>query len=193
MLPFTSENVPAVRAMRGTSDAGAGADAVGVEQLYREHASHVFRVIRRLGIPDALAEDATHDVFLVAHRKLDTFEHRSSFRTWLHGIAVRVARRYRSRMGRIVPLASDVEIPAEGPTVEGEVRRAEGLAVLERVLDSMSPRKREVFVLHEIEELPGREIGEILGIPMFTVYSRLRSARKQFDEALAAVNQGAQP
>lgn len=165
-------------------DARARPHVVTIDKLYRDHVDQIWRVIRRLGVPEAQAEDATHDVFLVAHRKLDTFEHRSTPRTWLHGIAIRVARRYRSRLGRTVPLMDD-QLPTSERTLDGEVHRAQGLALLDRVLERMSDRKREVFILHEIEELPGREIGQILEIPMFTVYSRLRAARKQFDELLA--------
>jgi RNA polymerase sigma-70 factor (ECF subfamily) len=47
----------------------------------------------------------------------------------------------------------------------------------------MDERKREVFVLSEILELSGREIAEIIGVPMNTVYSRLRAAREEFDAA----------
>jgi RNA polymerase sigma-70 factor (ECF subfamily) len=51
------------------------------------------------------------------------------------------------------------------------------------LLDGLDERKREVFVLSEILEMSGREIAETTGVPMNTVYSRLRAAREEFDAA----------
>jgi RNA polymerase sigma-70 factor (ECF subfamily) len=55
--------------------------------------------------------------------------------------------------------------------------------VLATLLDALDERKREVFVLSEILEMSGREIAETIGVPMNTVYSRLRAAREEFDAA----------
>jgi RNA polymerase sigma-70 factor (ECF subfamily) len=168
----------------GVPEAQVAPDAT-MDRVYRDHAEYVWRVLRRIGVPDALVDDACHDVFLVAHRKIAGFDRRSTLRTWLHGIAIRVGRRYRERAQRTESLPhGDSALSAQPPRQDADLQREAGLALLARVLDTMSPAHREVFVLHELEELPGREIGEILRVPMFTVYSRLRAARKHFDAAL---------
>jgi RNA polymerase sigma-70 factor (ECF subfamily) len=55
--------------------------------------------------------------------------------------------------------------------------------LLSTLLDGLEERKREVFVLSEILEMSGREIADTIGVPMNTVYSRLRAAREDFDAA----------
>ena len=63
-----------------------------LEEVYREHFRFVWRSLRRLGIHERDAQDATQEVFLVVHRKLGEFEGRSQMTTWLFGICLRVVR-----------------------------------------------------------------------------------------------------
>ena len=63
--------------------------------------------------------------------------------------------------------------------------RSEGRRVLEHLLDALDDDKREVFVLAELEQMSAPEIAEALEMNLNTVYSRLRVARQEFDEALA--------
>src|SRR5262245_44836563 len=78
-----------------------------LDAIYEAHVAYVWRVVQRLGVPESSADDAVQDVFLVVHRKLDGFEGRSSIRTWLYGIALRVARDHR-RKRREVPLTTEL-------------------------------------------------------------------------------------
>ena len=66
-----------------------------MEKIYAEHVAMVWRALRRLGVPETSIEDAVQDVFLVAHRRAGEFEGRSSVKTWLYGIALRVAKDHR--------------------------------------------------------------------------------------------------
>ena len=59
--------------------------------LFREHAPYVWRVLRRLGVAEADVEDACQEVFLVVHRRAESFDGTSSVKTWIYGICVRVA------------------------------------------------------------------------------------------------------
>lgn len=153
--------------------------------LYDEHFAFVWRSLRRLGVPSPLLEDAAQDVFVVVHRRLAEFEGRSSIRTWLFGIAVRVARTHRrriSRKERFDPLPIDLESPAGRP--DGEVEKRRAADFLERFLDSLDDEKRAVFVLAELEQMTAPEIESALGVKLNTVYSRLRAARKAFETAV---------
>ena len=82
-------------AERAGPSLGARLDAV-----YRENFSTVWRGLRRLGVPERSLEDAAQDVFLIVHRRANDFEGRSSVRTWIYGIAVRVAKDYRRAEAR---------------------------------------------------------------------------------------------
>ena len=148
------------------------------------HASYVGRSLRYLGVPEADLEDAAQEVFVVVHRRLGSFEGRSSLRTWLYGVCVRVAsarrRRASVRHESVVPVPPDT---ATAPTQEQHVERGEARDRLLAVLDRLDEDKRAVFVLYEIERQPMQEIATALGCPLQTAYYRLHAARKAVVEA----------
>lgn len=155
------------------------------EQIYDEHFDFVWRSVRRLGVPDHQVDDAVQDVFVVVHRRLADFEGRSSMRTWLFGIALKVARSHRRRAARkgTEPLVQEV-VDHESLSPHEATARNEGLRLLHSLLDELDDDKRAVFVLAELEQMTAPEIAEALEVKLNTVYSRLRAARKNFDEAL---------
>jgi RNA polymerase sigma-70 factor (ECF subfamily) len=149
-----------------------------IANAYDEHAPVIFRVLRRFGVPDAALDDAVQDVFLVACRRYAEFEGRSSARTWLYGIARRVARDHRRSRQRGLRETSDIEkLPASrDPASISE--SAEAARLLDCALEGMSETLREVYVLLELEELSAPEIAALLDVPLNTVYSRVRLARQ---------------
>jgi RNA polymerase sigma-70 factor (ECF subfamily) len=153
------------------------------EDVYEAHFEFVWRSVRRLGVPASGVDDAVQDVFVVVHRRLADFEGRSSVKTWLFGIALRVARSHRRKAARasaLDPLPDDVQGRAEHrPDHLNEAQQA--WALVEAFLEELDEDKRAVFVLSELEEHTAPEIAEALGIRTNTVYSRLRAARKQFE------------
>lgn len=155
------------------------------EDIYDAYFDYVWRSLRRLGVPEVSADDAAQDVFVVVHRRLGDFERRSSVKTWLFGIALRVARSHRRRMarkGRVDPLPPDVLSEELDPEAEVEKRKA--AQFLDAFLESLDEDKRAVFVLAEIEQMTAPEIEQAIGVKLNTVYSRLRAARKAFEAAV---------
>jgi RNA polymerase sigma-70 factor, ECF subfamily len=152
------------------------------EQLYREHFRYVWRSLRRLGVSESEIQDATQDVFVVAHAKLPEFQRRSKLSTWLFAICYRHAlERHRRRRKQPEPIEAVVDSVADQAAVPVEaLQRNEGLKLLARILDQMSVEQRAVFVLYELEELDGEEIAATLALPRGTVHSRLRAAREHF-------------
>jgi RNA polymerase sigma-70 factor (ECF subfamily) len=151
-------------------------------------------VLRRLGVPDADADDVLQEVFVIVHRKLPGFEGRSSVRTWLYSICVRVASDYRLRTRARREAPSEVAEVAIEAGQEAHVETAQARILLDRVLDALDDSKRAVFVLHEIEELPMSEIASALECPVQTAYSRLHAARREFEAAVALLQkQGHSP
>jgi len=67
---------------------------------------------------------------------------------------------------------------------EQQVQRAEAVQLLHRLLDELTNEKREVFVLAELEQMPGAEIAEVCGLNINTVFARLRAARRDFNRAV---------
>lgn len=159
----------------------ANREAVAI--LYRTHARELWRALGRLGVPAAAVEDALHDLFIVVQRRLPEFEQRAAVRTWLYAIAIRIARKSRDRHRRDPGPIHDPPSPRPGP--DEALQEAEALRQLDALLAGLDEAKREVFVLHEVEELSAPQISAILGVPLGTVYSRLREARKSFNKAHA--------
>jgi len=152
-------------------------------ELYRTYFDDVWSALLRLGVPHAILEDAVHDVFVVVHRRTDDFEGRCTVRTWLLGISRRIAYRYRRTAARTE--RRHHALSQVGPTtmsLDEHVARQEGWRALAAFLEQLDERKREAFVLGELEQLGRRELGAALGVSPDTAYSRLRAARARFAE-----------
>lgn len=171
----------------GAAPAAAHVDG-GLPALYDAWVDFVWRSLRRLGVAEASLDDAVQDVFLVVHRRLAEFEGRSSPKTWLFGIALRVARDHRRtarRRGGLEALPPD--LPDDGVSPCDALDRKRALGTLDAALAHLDDDRRAVLVMMEIEEMTAPEVAEVLEIKLNTVYSRLRLARRDLDAALAAI------
>lgn len=146
-----------------------------IAALFDEHCGFVCRVLRHHGVHEAALDDAVQDVFVTAHRRFASFEGRSSARSWLYGIARRIAFRYRrSADARARRFVAEDDAGAEG--IDEPFARANAAHSLEALLHQLDADKRTVFVLTELEGMTAPEVAEALGIPLGTAYSRLRTA-----------------
>ena len=175
----------------GSGDPAVHSDVVPAsltfDRVYDRWFDFVWRSVRRLGVPEASVDDAVQDVFVVVHRKLCEFEGRSSIKTWLFGIAMRVAkdqRRAASRRGPTEPLRESLVDAPCGCPMESAAQN-EAVRLLHTLLDDLDDEKRAVFVMSELEQMSVPEIAETLDINVNTVYSRLRAARTAFEKAVA--------
>lgn len=158
-------------------------DAVSWQRLYDAQFEFVQRICRRLGTPDSELDDSVQDVFIVAFKKLDDFtEGRVS--TWLYRIAANiVSGRHRRRRIRKTLLGLFGAAPPEPVRpVDRDYDAREAQAQVAGVLESMAPKKREVFALFELEGLSGDEIAERIGCKVETVWTRLHYARADFEK-----------
>jgi RNA polymerase sigma-70 factor (ECF subfamily) len=171
----------------------------GSESTFRalvvEHAPYVWRVLRSLGVPDADLPDASQETFLIVHRKLPGFEARSSLRSWIYGIALRVASDFRDkqrRKPRPMGAASDLPEVWSAPGQQEHVERSQAWQLIEALLAGLDEDLRRVFVLFELEQLPMREVAQVVGCPLSTAYWRLHTARARVEALLAERRQEAQ-
>lgn len=141
----------------------------------------VWRTLRNCGVPTADVDDAMQQVFIVASQKLRLVDEGRE-RAFLIGIAVRIASRTRRSQDRRrrIAVASQCGLGLTSPTPADELARAEERRLFEAILETLPEGIRSVFVMYEVEGLTLAEIGEILGLPMGTVGSRLRRARDLF-------------
>ena len=151
-----------------------------LEALYRDQWDFVVRVARRLGGRNFPAEDAAQEVFLVVERRLATYEPRARVTSWLYAITLNVVRGTRRRMQLESEYRADEEEGLEVPLVAPDpVEVFEAADALESIVNGMAPRKREVFLLAEFDELPCADIARIVGVKEATVWSRLHYARRE--------------
>jgi RNA polymerase sigma-70 factor (ECF subfamily) len=153
-------------------------------QLFDEHTSFVWRVLRRHGVPSRDLEDGCQDVFLVVFRSYDSFEGRSAVRSWLYGIAVRVAlgrrRRAHVRREQLSDPTSALPGPDAAPAPDGfdAALQSEARELLAAALEALPAAKREVFALYELEGMTMSDVAAALAEPENTVLYRLYAARR---------------
>lgn len=153
-------------------------------ETYEAQFAYLHRYLRRLGVRPRDLEDVCHEVFLVFHRKMDQITEGVTDRAFLLGVATRAAADYR-RLKR----HSVLELDGGDRSDAHAGADAENLYALRRdlevLLDRLSDERRAVLVMHELEGLTAPEMATVLGIPLNTVYSRIRLARADFERAVA--------
>jgi RNA polymerase sigma-70 factor (ECF subfamily) len=152
-------------------------------KVFAGHHDFVWRTLGYLGVARPALDDATQDVFIVVHRRLESYDAATPIRGWLFGIARRIADKYRVRAARGAPLR--VVPDREVPRPDQELERREAGSLVEEFLAELPDDQREVFVLAELEGLTAPEIASALEAKLNTVYSRLRLARRAFERTLA--------
>ncbi len=170
-----TSTVPAL-APKATVLADAARQSHAAEALYREHYEFVWRNARRLGASEDWVDDAVHEVFLVATRRLDEFEGRSSVRTWLFGITYRVVLRARRDRARQRQHLERYVAEHSGAASCGSDQH-EQAQYLRHLLQQLPDTLRAIVILAELEGFTTAEIAESLAVPRGTVDSRLRKAR----------------
>lgn len=160
-------------------------------EVYHDHFAFVWRSLRRLGVPDADANDAAQDVFLVVHRRLGDFEGRAKLTTWLFRICLRVARdrAQRAHVRYEVPAADGTtdRVDPEDDAVT-RLERRDDLALFDAAISELDFDLRAAFSLFELEAMTGPEVAHVLQVPLGTAYSRLRLAREAFRKAVARLS-----
>jgi RNA polymerase sigma-70 factor, ECF subfamily len=154
------------------------------QTLFAAEFGYVCQTLRRLGVFEADLDDSAQEVFLAVYRKWGDYDPSRPVRPWLVGFAFRVGANARRRR----KLAHDefdetLEGPASSPEERAQKNQATTLAL--RILQKMGEERRDVFVMHELEDIQAPEIAVILDVPLNTVYSRLRTARLEFEEHAA--------
>jgi RNA polymerase sigma-70 factor, ECF subfamily len=155
--------------------------ALDFRRIYEDEVSFVWKRLRRLGVPERDLEDKVHDVFLIAYRRLASYDPERPIRPWLAGISVRVALDHGRLAYQRREISDDGVNAVDGRrTPDAELERREARDVVLTALCELATEQRAVFVLREIEGFSIPEIAEMLEAPLNTLYSRLRLAREKF-------------
>ncbi len=144
-------------------------------ELVRRHQRGLLRIVLRLTRELPLAEDIVQETFIKAYEKMDLFEGRSSFKSWLYQIGLNTAKnRFRSRPPEEFTtdvLQGGVEASSERDLVKGDMSR-----LLRAQVDLLPERQRVAITLRVFEDLSFKEIAQIMNCPYDTAKANYRHA-----------------
>jgi RNA polymerase sigma-70 factor (ECF subfamily) len=160
--------------------AEAGGAALDFQHVYDEFQPRIRRYLARLA-GAAEAEDLTQETFLRVNHALEGFRGDAALATWIYRIATNVATdRLRTPGFQLSVRSAEPEaLAALGtvPVIEQDIARREMSECVRGYIDQLPAGHRTVVVLSELEELPDRQIAEVLGISLEAAKIRLHRAR----------------
>ena len=177
-------------------------DRNAFDELVRLHADRLYAVLLRFtGNPED-AEEAMQEAFVRAWRRLEAFEGRSQFFTWLYRIGMNETKRRAERRpppGRTVSTEVQAidEVRDERPGPEDAAEQRELRRALEQAIQALEPKYRMALVLRDIEGLSTAEAAEAMELKEAAFKSRLHRARlavrEAVDEYLAEAERAGEP
>ncbi len=139
--------------------------------LVGQHRRPVFHLAYRITGNEQDAEDVVQETFMKAHRRLDRYESRAGFGSWLFRIATNCAldllRARKRRVGQTEPAGSEEPVDIEslavsGPGQERELFGSEIQRKVALAMRRLTPSERAAFVLRHFEERPIKEVAAVL-------------------------------
>jgi RNA polymerase sigma-70 factor, ECF subfamily len=172
----------------GNSSSHGDQRPAGFEDLAMPLFDSLYNFARWLAHNSNDAEDLVQETYLKALRGFASFQSGTNFRAWMFQILRNTFLSSCSKLDRRMTVAMDSE--EDGPELAIDTETPETILVnrsnsqlVQRAMDDLPVRYREVLLLCEVEEMSYQEIAEILSIPIGTVMSRLARARKAVRES----------
>ena len=181
----------------------AAGDTEAFRQLYEDKHRRVYLIAYQIVGDSGLAEDVVQETFVALWKHCGRYKSRFAVDTWLGRIATnRAIDRWRSERKHPISTTSaeyasstadwsqartESVFPATGPAALDPSLRArwhEIQAIWDELAAELSPQQRAAFLLREIEELPVRDVAEILGCGASTVRSHISLARKSLQAGI---------
>ena len=156
-----------------------------ITRYYGKVASTVYRIIGK----SADAEDVVQEVFTEMAKAIKIYKRDSLFSTFLYRIAVNTTYKYIQKNMNRLETAEEPEfflqIGDKSSGSESSMIKQEKAQMVNSAMKKISPEKRMVLTLYEVEGVPLKEISEILKQPLQTVWSRINQAKKELYEILS--------
>lgn len=159
--------------------------ALGI--IFDRHHQRVARVLARTGVNPADVDDLVQATFLEVPKIARGYDGRDSCAAWLCGISVRLASRKRRSIGRLLRAWTSFANAAPTTTLlnpESQATSRQELAILSEALEKLASKKREAFVLIELEGFSAEEVARAIGVNPATVRTRLHHARQELRTAM---------
>lgn len=150
---------------------------------FQRELDYVHRTLRRLGTPPSEVDDLAQEVFLALHGCWLQYDASRPLRPYLFGIAFRIAAAHHRKRKREVTFEI-VEVSDAGPGPDDALASKQARVLVLAALERIPLPRRAVLVMHDIDDVPVDVVASALAIPKFTVYSRLRKARRELEAAV---------
>ena len=168
-------------------------DGAAFQLLVERYQGRLFALARNYTKSPVEIEDIVQDTFLKAFARLESFQHQSSFYTWIYRIATNTLLDHLKRRGRSpVQAVEDPEVLPNGASdgnlmrPDARLQEKEIAEITQDVLLELPEIFRQVLILREFEEMAYQDIADLLEISIGTVESRLFRARNKFKQKLLA-------
>jgi RNA polymerase sigma-70 factor, ECF subfamily len=155
-----------------------------LREVFDTHVSYVAASLGRLGIDQRDRDDLVSEVFVRVHRALPSYDLARPMKPWLFAFAARVASEHRRLARHRREVFEEIDVASTAPRPDEVLEQNESRRLLDRALAELDDDKREVFVLHDLDDTPIPEVARALGIPEGTAYTRLRAARAELTAAV---------
>jgi RNA polymerase sigma-70 factor, ECF subfamily len=167
-------------------------DVASFRTLVDRHHDELIRFLRRLMGNAAAAEDVFQETFLQVHQSLETFDTSRRFKPWLFTVAANKGRDAlrRANRRRAVSLSAEVRgdsdtsfvdlMAIDIPGPDSRLDAEELSAMVQRAIDQLPPRQREILLLAYFQKMSYAQISDLFDIPLGTVKSRLHAAVASF-------------
>lgn len=174
-------------------------DEDAFNEIANRYGEKVFRLALRITHSTHIADEVLQEVFLTLVEKLDSFREESTFSTWLYRVATNASLiqiRNEKRDGRNISLEEYVPYDEKGMllgislkdwshTPDEVLVEKEGLEVIDRAINELPEKYRIIFHLRDVEGLTNKEVGDILGLSISAVKSRIHRARLYLRDKLS--------
>lgn len=173
--------------------AAAGGDRAAMEVLLRRHQQRAYQLCRRLCGNEHDALDATQEALITLVRRIDRFDGRSAFTTWMYRVVTNACldelrrRTRRPSPGRTDDVASRAAASRAADDARGSADPGDLVtrgADVDAALAQLSPEFRTAVVLRDVAGLDYAEIAAVLDVPPGTVRSRISRGRGQLARLL---------
>ena len=163
--------------------AALAGDQQAIAKLYNAYSHKVLGICYNIVGNRAVAEELSHDAFVLAFSKLEHLRNPERFDAWLSSIAANVALRYKQRHHTLITVPVD-DIPDETWIAEEPT----GMPTMDEIMAAVNALPNgygKVFKMSVMQDMSHKEIGEILGIAAHSSSSQLARAKKMLQQSLA--------
>ena len=166
-------------------------DESAFNKIFTQYSKKVYWHARKMLGSHEDADEVTQEVFITVYKKLSSFNFNSSLFTWIYRIASNKSINHirKRRVKDFFSLDDVKEIAANenpGRTIEKNIDDAEKLNQLERILKTLPPKQREVFIFRHFDDMSYPEIAEITGKSVGALkanyFHALNKVKEKFDE-----------